>query len=291
MKSDQIFSPIIAGVMRWGVWGAKMTTSGMAAMIDFCCQSGITTFDHADIYGDYTTEQDFGTAFRATGISRDDIRLISKCGIMRPCAQRLEYTIKHYDTSTNHIIASTEQSLKNLKTDYLDMLLIHRPGPLMNYEAIAQAFTKLAESGKVKHFGVSNFLPHQCAAMRQYFPIINNQVELSVARTEALYDGTTEFCLQNDMVLSAWSPLGGNILHSHDHSGIKKELFELASELGCTPAQLALQFVMHHPMGIVPVIGTTRTEGIMEALGAIKVKLSDEQWYNILRLVKGTDVP
>jgi predicted oxidoreductase len=286
-----IFSPIIAGVMRWGVWGAAMNKSEMASAISACFDYGITTFDHADIYGDYTTEQDFGAGFPKSGISREKIQLITKCGIMHPCAQRPDYRVKHYNTSIQHIIYSAEQSLRNLKTDYLDVLLIHRPSPVMDYEAIADAFTKLSETGKVQHFGVSNFLPFQTDAMAALYPLITNQVELSLFNTTALYDGTIECCNKNGMVLSAWSPLGGKILFSDEQPSNKQTLLDIASDLGQSIVQLALNFILHHPAGIIPVIGTSRSEGFRESVGAFQKKLTDEQWFEILRIVKGTDVP
>lgn len=286
-----IFSPIIAGVMRWGVWGASMSKSEMAAAIADCIDCGITTFDHADIYGDYTTEQDFGAGLQNSGISRDRIQLITKCGIMRPCKQRPEYKVKHYNTSVKHIINSAEQSLNNLKTDYLDVLLIHRPSPVMDYEAIADAFTKLSDSGKVIHFGVSNFLPFHADAMAALYPLITNQVELSLFNTTALYDGTVECCNKNGMVLSAWSPLGGKILFSDQQPSNKQALQDLAADLGHSLVQLALNFILHHPAGIIPVIGTSRSEGFRESVGALQKKLTDEQWFEILKIVKGTEVP
>ena len=285
------FSPIIAGVMRWGIWGARMDTRSMTDMISYCCEHGIYTFDHADIYGDYTTEADFGKAWVQTGIARDKIQLISKCGIMRPCDQRPQYSVKHYNTSAEHIINSAENALKNLKTNYLDLLLIHRPSPLMDYEAMAKAFSRLAESGKVRTFGVSNFLPHQTDALARHFPLVTNQVELSLVHTAPFYDGTVESCIKNNLSVTAWSPLGGKALFDGSRPELHAQLTGYAASHGWTLAQMALAFLLHHPAEIVPVIGTSRKEGILESVSSLKVKMSDEQWFEILKLVNGNDVP
>ena len=132
------FSKIIAGTMTWGIWGRNCSTEEMTALMHLCLESGISTFDHADIYGGYTTEAAFGKAFSESKINRSDIQLISKCGIQMISENR-NNTIKHYSYSKDYIIASAEQSLKNLQTDYLDLLLLHRPSPLMQADEIAQA--------------------------------------------------------------------------------------------------------------------------------------------------------
>ncbi|HRO72127.1 MAG TPA: aldo/keto reductase, partial [Saprospiraceae bacterium] len=127
------FSKVVAGVIRWGSWGSKLSTSKMASLIEACVESGVTTYDHADVYGNYTTEREFGDALILSGVSRDQIQLISKCGIIKPCAEKPGFTISHYNTSKRHIIESVDQSLTNMNTDYLDVLMINRPSPIMNY--------------------------------------------------------------------------------------------------------------------------------------------------------------
>jgi predicted oxidoreductase len=139
------FSKIIAGTMTWGVWGKNCTENEMIDLMHVCLENGITTFDHAAIYGDYTTENSFGGAFRESKISREKIQLISKCGIQTQARSG----IKHYDYSKEYIIWSAENSLKNLKTDYLDLLLLHRPSPLMQTDEIAEAIQKLEKEGKI----------------------------------------------------------------------------------------------------------------------------------------------
>lgn len=285
------FSPVIAGVMRWGIWGARLDTDAMAHMISSCVEMGVSSFDHADIYGDYTTEEEFGRAFKKSGIARDKIQLITKCGIMRPCLQRPEYKVKHYNTSKEHITQSVHQSLKNLRTDYLDVLLIHRPSPLMLYEEIAAAFSRLAESGMVRAFGVSNFLPHQTDMLAACFPLVTNQVEFSLVHTAPLYDGTTESCQRNRMKITAWSPLGGKTLFDGGRDDLMRKLTDYAEAHGWTFVQMALAFLLHHPAGIIPVIGTSRVDGVRESVESLRIKMTDEQWFEILRIVNGKDVP
>ena len=148
------YSKIIAGCMSWGAWGKQFSTQEMITQINITLASGITTFDHADIYGDYTTENEFGHAFSKSSIERESIQLISKCGIQYVGGTR-DNSIKYYNYSKEYIIWSVEKSLKELKTDYLDLLLLHRPSPLMNPDEIALAIDELKQQGKILDFGVS----------------------------------------------------------------------------------------------------------------------------------------
>ena len=159
-------SPIVAGTMNWGVWDKNLTVKEMGQMISLCLENNITTFDHADIYGSYTTEADFGKAFAASKIAREKMQLISKCGIQLVSDNR-KNSVKHYDYSADYIIWSVENSLKNLQTDYLDVLLLHRPSPLMQPDAIAEAVLKLKSEGKIIDFGLSNFTASQSELIRQ----------------------------------------------------------------------------------------------------------------------------
>ncbi len=157
-------SSIIAGTMSWGVWGKNYSTHQMATLLECCLQNGITSFDHADIYGDYTTEAAFGVAFKESNIKREEVQFISKCGIQLLGGTR-NNAIKYYDYSKEYIINSVEQSLKNLHTDYLDVLLLHRPSPLMHADEIAEAINNLKKDGKIISFGVSNFSPSQTTSI------------------------------------------------------------------------------------------------------------------------------
>ena len=164
-------SPVIAGCMKWGQWGVNYSTAEYLQLIEECIMNQITSFDHADIYGDYTVEEEFGKALQQKPHVRQQMQLITKCGIRRMTPNRPENTIHSYDTSRKHIVFSVERSLQNLHTDYLDLLLIHRPDALMNPHEIAEVFTTLKQDGKVLHFGVSNFTPSQAEMMMTAFPV------------------------------------------------------------------------------------------------------------------------
>src|SRR5688572_29183186 len=171
MKSNLQLSPVIAGCMKWGEWGAKFSTPQYLRLIEECIAAGITTFDHADIYGDYTVEEEFGKALREKPSLRGQIQLITKCGIRRFTPNRPAHRINSYDTSKKHIFHSVDSSLKLFHTDHLDLLLIHRPDPLMDADEIAGAFTQLKNQGKVLHFGVSNFTVSQLQMIHAAFPV------------------------------------------------------------------------------------------------------------------------
>jgi len=152
-------SRIVAGVMNWGDWGGKLSPQEVNALISQCIDLGVTSFDHADIYGGYTTEKLFGDALKLGGIDRSQMEIVTKCGIKMPCDERPNFKTKSYSNSRAHIFESVDNSLRNLGTDYIDLLLIHRPSQIMDPAIVADAFLKLKNQGKVRHFGVSNFLP------------------------------------------------------------------------------------------------------------------------------------
>ena len=183
------YSRLIAGTMTWGIWGKGFQKTQMIDLLHHCLDNNITTFDHADIYGGYTTEGDFGNAFAESGIARDHIQLISKCGIQYVNDNR-NNTVKHYNYNKDYIIWSVENSLKLLKTDYLDLLLLHRPSPLMKPEIISEAVDNLKQRGLIKSFGVSNFTTSQMELISTATPISVNQIEFSLTQHSAMHDGT-----------------------------------------------------------------------------------------------------
>ncbi|MFZ1749378.1 MAG: aldo/keto reductase [Saprospiraceae bacterium] len=286
------FSKVVAGVIRWGSWGSKLSASKMAALIESCVEMGVTTFDHADIYGNYTTEREFGNALILSGVPRENIQLITKCGIIKPCAEKPGFSITHYNMSKSHIIASANQSLQHLNTDYLDVFMISRPSPIMDYEEIGDAFHMLKESGKVREFGVVNFSPDQIRAMSKYYPITSHQSELSMTHLGSIFDGTIDTCVTYAMTPMSWSPLGGGSIYTNTKAGYRLEqrLQRLADKYEWTLTEMALLFLMHHPAGIVPVVNHTKADKIKEATDLIDVKLSNEQWYEILIAAKGEEL-
>ncbi len=183
------FSPVIAGCMKWGQWGVKYSTAQYLQLIEECIMNNITSFDHADIYGDYTVEEEFGNALKQKPHLRQQMQLVTKCGIRRFTPNRPAHKIHSYDTSRKHIIASAERSLQNLNTDFIDLLLIHRPDPLMHPHEIAEAFAELKQAGKALHFGVSNFTPSQMDMMMKVWKVEFNQLEVSVLHLDPFHDG------------------------------------------------------------------------------------------------------
>ena len=289
------FSRLVLGFWRLTTWG--MTTSDLIRFIEESLELGITTFDHADIYGSYTCEEAFGAALEKAPHLRASMQLVTKCGIKLISDNRPNHTIMHYDTSVAHIIASAENSLKVLNTDHIDLLLIHRPDPLMDPDDVAEAFSKLRSSGKVLHFGVSNFTPSQLDLLtsRVDVPIVTNQVEFSVMHVEPMFDGTIDMCQKNCISPMAWSSLGGGSLFSGDDERavrLKNSLSVVGASLGGKPIdQVALAWLLHHPAGIVPVLGTGKLERVRSAVESEALELSREQWFAILAASRGIDVP
>jgi len=295
MKSTLQLSPVIAGCMKWGQWGVKFSTAQYLQLIEECLVAGITTFDHADIYGDYTVEEEFGNALKQKSSLRQQLQIITKCGIRRFTPNRPEHTINSYDTSKEHIIQSAEKSLSNFHTDYLDALLIHRPDALMQPYEIAEAFTQLKQQGKVLHFGVSNFTPSQLQMVNSRFPVEFNQIEISVLCLDPFHNGQLDQCLELNITPMAWSPMGGGKLmenlEEEQNIRILAVSQYLSKKYDATIDQVLLAFLTTHPAGIIPVMGTTKIERLISAYDAGKLKLKREEWYMLWRASKGHEVP
>lgn len=290
MKKRDSYSKIIAGTMTWGSWGEQLPKIEMADLMNFCVSIGINTFDHADIYGSYSTEKAFGAAFKESGIDRTKIQLISKCGIQMSTGRK--NTVAHYQYDADYIIWSAEQSLKNLNTEYLDLLLIHRPSPLMRPNAIAVAVKKLKAAGKIKAFGVSNFTPSQIAMLETEIPVSANQVEFSLTHDIPMYDGTFDDCIAHNRVAMAWSPLGRYFKEKNkQNERIKKAFKSLEKKYDANASQLLLAFIMQHPSNCIPVVGTTKKDRLKQSLEALSIPLELEDWFIMLEASKGEQVP
>jgi predicted oxidoreductase len=285
------FSRLIAGTMNWGAWGKNLSSKAMADLISCCVSNGITTFDHADIYGGYTTEAAFGSAFPLTGLDRSKVQLITKCGIQYPCDSR-PLKVKYYDYTSSYIIESVAQSLKNLNTDYLDLLLLHRPSPLMQPEEIAKTVISLQESGKIKSFGVSNFNCNQTALLDKFIEISANQIQFSITHLDPLTDGSFDYMMQNDIIPMAWNPLGNVFLESGvQNNRILAALEELSDSYNTTPEILLLSWILHHPAKIHPVFGTTNPKRIDSLPKALKIIWKTEDWFYLWVASRGVKVP
>jgi len=287
-------SRLVHGLWRLANWGKD--TERIRELIHGCLELGITTFDHADIYGDYSCESLFGAALAGADVDRSSIQLVTKCGIKLVSGKRPDHRIKSYDTSRSHIVASGENSLKCLRTDYVDLLLIHRPNPLMDPQEVNEAFVSLRDSGKVRHFGVSNFLPFQfeMLASRLDVPLVTNQIEYSVMNLAAHAEGSIDQCQRLGIRPMAWSPLGGGRLfaeNSEQAVRLRETLGKIGREVGAASVdQVAVAWVLKHPVQFVPVLGTGNLNRIRSTVAALDIELSTEQWFDIRRVSTGKDV-
>jgi predicted oxidoreductase len=288
------FDPLVVGTMRLGSWGANFDTRAYRGFIEACLELGLRDFDHADIYGDYTTEAEFGQVIKEEPSLREKVRLITKCGIKMKSPNRPDHLSKSYDLGRNHIVSSVDQSLKNFHTEYLDVLLLHRPDVLMDPFEISETFEQLYASGKVKYFGVSNFTTWQFDALNKLYPLVTNQLEISVAHTDPFLDGTIQQCMNAAVQPMAWSPLAGGTLFGEnlDKRSIRilAIVESLAEKHDVTTDAIMLAFLMYHPAGIVPVLGTSRIDRIKTAITAASVELTKEEWYQIWEARLGHEV-
>jgi predicted oxidoreductase len=290
LKKNKL-SPIIAGTMNWGVWDKNLSISEMESTINICLENKITTFDHADIYGSYTTEATFGKAFALSKINRESLQFISKCGIQYVSENR-NNTIKHYDYSKDYIIWSVENSLKNLQTDYLDVLLLHRPSPLMQADEIAEAVTKLKSDGKIIDFGVSNFTASQTELIRQKTEISYNQIQFSATNFEPMVDGSLDYMQINNIQPMSWNPLGNVFREDNEQTRrLKKLLASLVSKYHFGADTLLLVWILQHPAKIIPVAGTVNVARIQQLMKATELQLEKEDWFAIWTESMGNKVP
>ena len=284
-------SRIIAGTMSWGSWGKKLNENEIADLIANFCQAGITAFDHADIYGGYTTELEFGKAFKKLSVNRSNVEFITKCGIMYPCNKN-NFEVKHYDYSAKNIRKSIENSLNNLNTEYIDIFLLHRPSPLMQVEEIGDIISKLKEEKKIISFGVSNFSENQINLLEKTTNIDWNQIELSITNNSPFTDGLIDYLNQKNIGIMAWSPLGNFFKTKSKSNMALLELLEILNKkYSSTNDQLLLSWLMKHPSKIFPVIGTTNYERINLAANSENIELEITDWFLMYEKINGKRVP
>ncbi len=287
MNKTPWLSDLVVGTMRWGQWGAQFSTAQYEHMIDVALELELTTFDHADIYGDHTTEAEFGAALKLHPEWRSQMEIVTKCGILRVCENKPQHYIKAYDSSKEHILKSAEDSLRNLQTDYIDVLLLHRPDLLMDPDEVGEAFEQLHSEGKVKSFGVSNFSTSQVNLLSQSVPLVAHQVEISLKQLQSFNDGVLDQCIVESMMPMAWSPLGGGTLTDT----LSHELKRWATHFDTTPEVVALAWLMQHPAGILPVVGTTQEANLRKAAEAATIQMDRQQWYSLYQAATGQKLP
>jgi len=285
------FSRFVMGYWRLMDW--NMSSRELVSFIEEHLDLGVTTVDHADIYGGYQCEAAFGEALKLAPHLRSRMEIVSKCGIATTA--RAENALGHYITDKSHIIASAEQSLTNLAVDHLDLLLIHRPDPLMDADEVAEAFLQLHQSGKVRHFGVSNFTPAQFSLLQSRLPftLATNQVELSPVHQPLLLDGTLDQLQQLRIHPMAWSCLGGGRLFNNAaFQPLRLELTDIANELNAQSIeQVVYAWVMRLPSQPLPIIGSGKIERVRAAIEAESLTLTRQQWFRIRKAALGYDVP
>jgi len=287
-------SPIVHGYWRLTDW--NLSTQEILTLTQQAIELGITTLDHADIYGDYSVEALFGKALATDKKLRKKIQLVTKCGIKLLSSKFPNRTVKHYDYSYEAINTAVNQSLTNLNTDYIDVLLLHRPSPFFKPEEVAKAFFDLQKIGKVLHFGVSNFSASQFEMLNSYVdsPLVTNQIEISPYYLDAFKDGTLDHLQQHKIKPMAWSPLAGGRLFSPSDERGKRVLnciTAIAHEIGEQNLDKVIyKWLLMHPAGIMPIVGTGKIERLKNAADAFDVPLTLEHWFRIYIASEGKEM-
>ena len=285
-------SRIVYGMWRIGD-DTDTSPTHVEAKIEACLAQGITTLDQADIYGGYTAEAILGKAFKASPSLRDKVELVTKCDIVAPAGRYQSARVKHYNTSRTHILASVEHSLADMATDRIDLLLIHRPDPFMDHHETGRALDDLVTSGKVRHVGVSNFSLNHFTLLQSAMstPLATNQVELSVLSHQPFLTGEVQWMQERGLRPMAWSPLGGGGLFGTEGEAVRSVLQRIARDQNTDVAAVAVAWLLAHPAGILPVMGTNRLERIATFDQAMAVKLDRQDWFEILTAAQGHEVP
>jgi predicted oxidoreductase len=288
--------PITVSRLVYGMWrlGDDPDTSPghVQAKIETCLAQGITTVDQADIYGGYRAEALLGAALRAALALRDQIEIVSKCDIVAPVGRHAGARVKHYDTSAAHITASVEGSLRDMATDRIDLLLIHRPDPLMDHHETGAALDGLVASGKVRAVGVSNFRSWDVTLLQSAMtnPLVTNQIELSLNSREPFSNGDLAFLQERGIAPMAWSPLAGGHLRAEANDGLSARMDEIGKAAGTDWTAVAVAWLLHHPARVIPVLGTNTLSRIATISDALRVPMDRQTWFELLTLAQGHEV-
>ncbi len=295
LAEDLKISRLIHG--HWRIFDWNITPENLLNQTKALIDLGITTFDHADIYGNYECEAFFGKSLSLDPSLRKDIQIVSKCGIKLLSDKFPQRQLKYYDYSKDYIIKSVENSLQHFNTDYIDLILLHRPSPFFNPEEVAEAFSKLKQSGKVLQFGVSNFTKLQFEMLNSFVssPLVTNQIEISPYCLEHFDNENIDFLLKENIHPMAWSPLaGGRIFNPTDAKGTRllKALTQVSNELGnLSIAQTVYIWLLMHPSGICPIIGSGNLQRIKNVVAIKDTTMSMEQWFSIYNASTGCELP
>ncbi|MFT7058644.1 MAG: putative oxidoreductase [Pseudorhodobacter sp.] len=284
-------SRIVYGM--WRVGDAENTSAAhVQAKVEACLAQGITTIDQADIYGGYTAEAILGNALRAAPALRGQIEIVTKCDIIAPAGRHSAARVKYYDTTAAHITASLEASLRDMATDYVDLLLIHRPDPLMDHHETAACLDALVASGKVRAVGVSNFRPWDWKLLQSAMttPLVTNQIELSLSALASFTNGDIAFHQENGVAPMAWSPLAGGHLLAESSTGLRERLAEIGATQDSDWSAAAVAWLLRHPAGILPVMGTNSLHRIAKLSDALRIEMDRQTWFELYSLALGREV-
>ncbi len=284
-------SRIVYGMWRLGD-ADDTSPSHVQAKIEACLEQGITTMDQADIYGAYAAEEILGDALKAAPDLRDKIEIVTKCDIVAPIGRHSDARVKYYDTSAEHISTSVDMSLKLMNIDAIDLLLIHRPDPLMDHEETGQCLDGLVTAGKVRAVGVSNFRPWDWDLLQSAMStkLATNQIEASVLHHVPFTNGDVAFHQKNGQPIMAWSPLAGGALFGDDGAAMRAVLERMGTEQGVRLDAVAVAWLLKHPARILPVMGTNNLKRIRALGDAAKVELSRVDWFEIYTAALGHEV-
>ena len=285
-------SRIVYGMWRLGD-DADTSPARVQAKIEACLEQGITTFDQADIYGDYESERLFGAALAQAPHLKEKIEVVTKCDIMLTSGKFPGRRVKHYDTSAKHIAASIDNSLAIMGIDRIDLLLIHRPDPFMDHHETGEALDRAVASGKVRAVGVSNFKPWDWTLLQSAMEtrLVTNQIELSLIAHQGFTNGDVAFLQERGLPPMAWSPLGGGSLFAQASSPLRDRLHALGAEAGTDAAAVAVAWLLAHPARILPVMGTNDPGRIRRLSEALHVPMDRETWFDLYTLALGHEVP
>jgi predicted oxidoreductase len=285
------FSRLIYGMWRISD-DADTSPAYVEKKINVCLEQGITTFDLADIYGGYAAEAVLGGALKANPAWRSNMEIVTKCDIVAPMGRYASAKVKHYDTSRAHIEKSVEISLSEMGIETIDLLLVHRPDPLMDHAETGAVLDDLVKSGKVRHVGVSNFRPWDWDLLQSAMSnqLVTNQIEISLKEITPFTNGDLAFHQRLGTKLMAWSPLGGGALIS-ESGQLGAVMDEVAGTFGVDRSAVAVAFLLAHPAQLLPVMGTNNLERIAKISDALKVKLDRETWYRLYEAALGNEVP
>lgn len=291
LNSDLNLSRIVYGMWRLGD-DDNTTPAHVQAKIEACLAQGITTMDQADIYGGYEAEEVLGNALKAAPALKEKIEIVTKCDIVAPAGRYSDAPCKYYDTSRAHILASVDHSLRLMDIDKIDLMLIHRPDPLMDHAETGAALDEVIASGKVRAVGVSNFKPWDWSLLQSAMDakLCTNQIEISLVAHEAFTNGDIAFHQQHGISPMAWSPLGGGSLLSQSSSQLREKMTEIAAETGTDAASVAVAWLLRHPAKIMPVMGTNTLSRIEKFSDALAVDMSRTRWYELYTLALGHEV-